>query len=751
MSANSEPTSPTQKSCPGLPGKGCGKFLASWDDHPLCTSCRRTAPEPCLGIFACPTCVDWSEEQRLRFNNRRTYRKKVPSSPPSDLGDLLVVDCATDSVPTEPVTLPPPSQPTDSTPTVPAQHTLESLLVGLSTQLSSLTASLRGEKGGGTGPRPASPLPDRPPMAASNRSSPSDDEHLPPFPGCFPDFGDRSRSPSETDPLQPHQPRYRTFSRSPLAYSRSRSRSRSPARHPWAEPRGTDHGNLDPLRPGHGYYRPRAPSQGRRRHPSPRLPDYSHAPATWRVQHHNDCRRSPSRDFPYRSSRSRSRSRDRYRHYSRRSHDTSHTEPCRPSRGHAETRQHGSTHVTSRRRSPGRARPHRSSSSRTPRRSLRSRSRSLPSRSSSRSKERRHLSSSRDSPSRRSRSRSRLRSRSPTVDHDDYPSYPEKVAQVRLLFADSPAMLAHPPNPAPARDVNLASRQSTTPPRPRDLPWNPSTAQIRDHYMDQLTGRDPKAKSSTGLGPATFLRRPRFRERVYRVSGHPKAAYAAQVPAKFRVLQPPEKATAHSRPFITDFDMSDMEVQLRRSNIILSYQDWFLGSVLRLSEQLQSTTAEHTPTQKILHDLQEFVFSASRAGYDARQHVCHLLFNTVLRRRDAYLSDTFPRLQAPLRKQLRAHILDDSLLFSESTCETALETFTQASNVTLLSQATRASRDSSRSSRPNPRDRQQQQQPQRQPHRPTAASRQRQPFRGKNRSLPQSSTKKGGGSGKDKH
>ena len=194
--------------------------------------------------------------------------------------------------------------------------------------------------------------------------------------------------------------------------------------------------------------------------------------------------------------------------------------------------------------------------------------------------------------------------------------------------------------------------------------------------------------------------------------------------------------------------MSDMEVQLRRSNIILSYQDWFLGSILRLAEQLQSTTAEHTPTQKILHDLQEFVFSASRAGYDARQHVCHLLFNTVLRRRDAYLSDTFPRLQAPLRKQLRAHILDDSLLFSESTCETALKTFTQASNVALLSQAARASRDSSR---PNPRDRQQQRQPQRQPHRPTAASRQCQPFRGKNRSLPQSSTKKGGGSGKDKH
>ena len=158
-----------------------------------------------------------------------------------------------------------------------------------------------------------------------------------------------------------------------------------------------------------------------------------------------------------------------------------------------------------RRRSPGRA-------SRTSQRSLRSRSRSHPSHSLC-SRDRRHLSSSCDSPSRRSRSRSRLRSCSPTADHDDYPSYPKKVAQVRLLFTDSPAMLAHPPNPAPVRDVNLASRQSTTPPRPCDLPWNPSTAQIWDHYMDQLTGRDPKAESSTGLSPATFLHRPKFRER----------------------------------------------------------------------------------------------------------------------------------------------------------------------------------------------------------------------------------------------
>ena len=102
---------PCRSPAPASWGKDCGKFLALWDDHPLCTSCHRTAPEPCLGIFACPTCVDWSEEQRLEFNNRRTYRKKVPSSLPSDLGDLLVIDCATDPVPTQPLTSPPlPSQ-----------------------------------------------------------------------------------------------------------------------------------------------------------------------------------------------------------------------------------------------------------------------------------------------------------------------------------------------------------------------------------------------------------------------------------------------------------------------------------------------------------------------------------------------------------------------------------------------------------------------------------------------------------------
>ena len=57
----------------------------------------------------------------------------------------------------------------------------------------------------------------------------------------------------------------------------------------------------------------------------------------------------------------------------------------------------------------------------------------------------------------------------------------------------------------------------------------------------------------------------------------------------------------------------------------------------------------------------------------------------VLQCRDAYLSNTFPQLQAPLKCQLRAHSFDSRLLFSEETCDMALEMYTQASNATLLS------------------------------------------------------------------
>ena len=203
--------------------------------------------------------------------------------------------------------------------------------------------------------------------------------------------------------------------------------------------------------------------------------------------------------------------------------------------------------------------------------------------------------------------------------------------------------------------------------------------------MDQLTGKDPKAKSPTSLGPGSYLQKPSFRDKAYHISLEPAATHAAQVPPKFRMFQPVDKFTSYSRPSFTDSDLAEQEVQLKRTSVILSHQDWLLGSVLRFANCLGNQLDGSDSSKADLAHLQEFVYSASRAEFDACRNVSHLWFNTVLRRQDAYLGDTFTRLQAPLKRQLRAHSLDGRLLFSEETCDAALEMYTQASSATLLS------------------------------------------------------------------
>ena len=100
------------------------------------------------------------------------------------------------------------------------------------------------------------------PFIASRHLLPSDDEDLPLFAGSFLDRRDRSRCSSETDPLQPYPPWYRSFSCSPLTFSRSRSRSCSPfERHPRAEPRCTSRYDLDLHRPFYSGSHSCSPSQ----------------------------------------------------------------------------------------------------------------------------------------------------------------------------------------------------------------------------------------------------------------------------------------------------------------------------------------------------------------------------------------------------------------------------------------------------------------------------------------------------------
>ena len=147
---------------------------------------------------------------------------------------------------------------------------------------------------------------------------------------------------------------------------------------------------------------------------------------------------------------------------------------------------------------------------------------------------------------------SRSRSQSADRQLDDYDSptlpYSEKIAKIRELFADNDTIQSHPPSPPRTPDPSLASRQPSTTVKSTSLPWNPSTPKITEGFMDQLTGKDPKAKSPTSLGPGSYLQKPSFRDKASRISLELAATHAAQVPPKFRMLQPADKSTSYSHP-----------------------------------------------------------------------------------------------------------------------------------------------------------------------------------------------------------
>ena len=306
--------------------------------------------------------------------------------------------------------------------------------------------------------------------------------------------------------------------------------------------------------------------------------------------------------------------------------------------------------------------------------------------------------------SRASSSRSRSRSCSRSCSQDEYNtslSFSSKLTLVRDIFAAEPSMQERPPTPPQSTNVNVDSRRpSSSSSKPCSLPWNPSAERIHNSYWDLLRGKDPKSKSmdATGLPIGTYLKKPRFRGHYYRISGEPDTTFSAFVPSKFRVLQPMDKSATPAKPAFTDADVTDFEVLLKCTATILSFQDWFIGAVLELSRQLSLSSRSDTLTT-----LQELLYSASRAGYDTQDHVSHLLFNLVLRRRDAYLWDTFTTLPTPTKRLLRSHRLNRRQLFDDEACTAALETFTCASNVSLLTQAikSRSAAPSRRSSATN--------------------------------------------------
>ena len=83
--AEDTPATP-ETHCPGLPGRGCGHFIAGWDDHLLCVTCRPRGEPPCDGTFSCPVCSMWDQDHQLRLTQRPAKKHKscsvTSASPP---------------------------------------------------------------------------------------------------------------------------------------------------------------------------------------------------------------------------------------------------------------------------------------------------------------------------------------------------------------------------------------------------------------------------------------------------------------------------------------------------------------------------------------------------------------------------------------------------------------------------------------------------------------------------------------------
>ena len=176
--------------------------------------------------------------------------------------------------------------------------------------------------------------------------------------------------------------------------------------------------------------------------------------------------------------------------------------------------------------------------------------------------------------------------------------------------------------------------------------------------MDQLTGKDPTATSLPGFKPGFYLLKPSFHDNVYCISLELATTKLAQIPPKFQVFQPADKSTSYSHPSITDSDPMEQEVQLKRTSVILSHQDWFFRFVLHFSNHLVNQLDGSDTSKADLAHLQEFVYSALRAGSMLRG-TCHIYGATSGR-----LPQQHPaQLQAPVKHQLQAHSLDSRLLF----------------------------------------------------------------------------------------
>ena len=157
-------------------------------------------------------------------------------------------------------------------------------------------------------------------------------------------------------------------------------------------------------------------------------------------------------------------------------------------------------------------------------------------------------------------------------------TYAERIKLVRQLFSDLPVIKDNPPTPRHTPG-NLGMSSTPEKRQSSSLPLNPAATELFSDMTKIITGKDSKYKSADagGLSTGTYVKRPDFRDKTYRVTRQPHFHHAAVVPLDFRALQPAASSTKKPGLSLSASETTDVEMQLKRIGMTLSYQDWFLG------------------------------------------------------------------------------------------------------------------------------------------------------------------------------
>ena len=211
--------------------------------------------------------------------------------------------------------------------------------------------------------------------------------------------------------------------------------------------------------------------------------------------------------------------------------------------------------------------------------------------------------------------------------------------------------------------------------QPTYLPWSPGLEGALTQIQDVVTP-ESSATSSLKLGkylPSTAPGSLRY----YRIRG-------AENPAEAAVCNPDLAALSTSAKLPKPvFDAQDeawkaVETAARRQMMVSSALDWQCATAVRVAREMAEMPSKD-PTQD-LAALRRVHLSMARSVTQIHSENAHLLANTVMRRREAYLKP-MTHLTDATRSTLRSKGIFSKTLFSEEQLKKSTEKVQQESSI----------------------------------------------------------------------